>query len=54
MQTVVIAIALIILTMIALGVGLAFGRPALKRSCGGDACLGTCRSCDRFGRSETP
>lgn len=54
MQTIVAAIGLIILTMLALGIGLAFGRAPLERSCGGDSCSGDCRSCDRIGRSGAP
>lgn len=54
MQTILIAIGLVTLTMLALGVGVACGRPPLQRTCGGKACLGTCRGCDRLGRSDAP
>jgi hypothetical protein len=53
MQTVLIAILLLVLAMLALGVGLAFGRSPLKPSCGGEACLTACAGCDRHNRSET-
>jgi len=53
MQTVLIAILLLVLAMLALGVGLVFGRSPLKRSCGGEACLTACAGCDRHNRSET-
>ncbi len=52
MQTILVAIGLVALAMLALGVGLVFGRPPLRRSCGGEDCLGSCRGCDRLGRSE--
>lgn len=54
MQTILVAIGLLALAMLALGVGLVFGRPPLRRSCGGEDCLGNCRACDRLGRSEAP
>lgn len=54
MQTVLITILLLVLAMLALGVGLAFGRSPLKRSCGGEACLTACAGCDRHERGETP
>lgn len=40
------AIALIVIAMLALGVGVLFGRPAIKGSCGGLACNGACQSCE--------
>lgn len=52
MQTILVAIGLVALAMLALGVGLAFGRPPLQRSCGD--CAGTCKGCDRLGGSEAP
>ena len=39
MQTIIVAVALVVLAMLALGISLAFGRPPLRRSCGGDTCL---------------
>lgn len=54
MQTVLIAILLLVLAMLALGVGVALGRSPLKRSCGGEACLTACAGCDRHGRRQTP
>jgi hypothetical protein len=54
MQTVVIAIGLTMLAMLALGIGLAFRRPPLRRSCGGVACLETCNGCDRLGGNQAP
>lgn len=54
MQTILVAILLIVLAMLALGIGLAFGRPPLQRSCGGDNCLGTCAGCDRLDGNGTP
>lgn len=53
MQTVLITILLLVLAMLALGIGLAFGRSPLKRSCSGEACLTACAGCDRHNRSET-
>ncbi len=47
MQTILIAILLIVLAMLALAIGLAFGRAPLKRSCGGEACLNACAGCER-------
>jgi hypothetical protein len=54
MLTVLVAVGLVALAMLALGVGLVFGRPPLRRSCGGEDCPGSCRGCDRIGRSEAP
>ena len=53
MQTVLITILLLVLAMLALGVGLVFGRAPLKRSCGGEACLTACPGCDRHERRPT-
>ena len=53
MQTILIAIVLLVLAMLALAVDLAFGRSPLKRSCGGQSCLTACAGCDRHNRSET-
>ena len=54
MQTILVAIGLVALAMLALGIGLVFGRPPLRRSCSGEDCLGSCRGCDRISRSEAP
>jgi hypothetical protein len=54
MQTVLIAILLLALAMLALSVGLMFGRSPLKRSCSGEACLTACAGCDRHARRPTP
>jgi hypothetical protein len=54
MQTVLITIVLLVLAMLALGIGLVFGRTPLKRSCGGEACLSACAGCDRHGRRPMP
>ena len=54
MQTIVVAIGLVALAMLSLGVGVVLGRPPLRRSCGGEDCLGSCRGCDRIDRSEAP
>ena len=54
MQTVLVAIALVVLAMLALGLGLAFGRPPLERSCGRDTCLDACAGCPRLKRTEAP
>jgi len=54
MQTIAIAIGLVVLAMLALGIGVVFGRPPLQRSCSGESCSGSCEGCDRIGRSETP
>lgn len=51
MQTILVATVLLILAMLALGLGLFFGRPALKGSCG-LACGGTCDSCERRGKTR--
>jgi len=45
MQTILAATLLAILAVAALGLGLLFGRPALKGSCGGLACNGACAAC---------
>ena len=45
MQTILVAVGLVVLAMLALGVGLVFGRPPLRRSCGGEDCLGLCDQC---------
>ncbi len=47
MQTVVLAVALVAVAMLALGVGLLLGRPPLERSCGAGRCDGACGGCDR-------
>ncbi|MFD2238500.1 hypothetical protein [Aureimonas populi] len=52
MQTILAATLLVALAMLALGLGLFFGRPALKGSCGGLACGGACGSCERKGRGR--
>lgn len=54
MPTVLITIVLLVLAMLALGIGLAFGRTPLKRSCGGEACPTACAGCDRRGGKPTP
>lgn len=45
MQTLLAATLLVMLAMLALGVGVLFGRPEPKGSCGGLACGGACSSC---------
>lgn len=45
MQTIVAATLLAILAVGALALGVLFGRPALKGSCGGIACSGACHAC---------
>jgi len=45
MQTILAATLLAILAVAALGLGLLFGRPSLKGSCGGLACNGACAAC---------
>lgn len=54
MQTVLATVVLLVLAMLALGLGLTFGRAPLRRSCGGDACLGTCEGCERVKRELVP
>jgi hypothetical protein len=54
MQTILVAIGLVALAMLALGIGLVSGRPPLRRSCGGEDCLGSRCGCDRIGRGESP
>lgn len=45
MQTMIAATLLVIFSVAALALGTMFGRPALKGSCGGIACSGTCHAC---------
>lgn len=45
MQTMIAAIALVALAMLALSVGLFLGRGEPKGSCGGLACNGACGTC---------
>lgn len=47
MQTMLLAVVLVVLTMAALAVGLFLGRPPIKGSCGGIACEGACGACER-------
>lgn len=54
MQTVLITLLLLVFAMLALGIGLIFGRAPLKRSCGGEACLTACVGCDRHEQRQTP
>lgn len=48
MQTFLVAVLLLLFAMLALGIGLAFGRPPLQRSCGAGSCLKTCADCPRI------
>ncbi len=55
MQTILAAIALVIVAMLALAVGSLWGQAPLRRSCGGEeggACSRDCGSCERFKGSE--
>lgn len=45
MQTILAATILLGLAMLGLALGVLFGRPALKGSCGGIACAGACQAC---------
>jgi hypothetical protein len=54
MQTILVAIGLLVLAMLGLGIGLIFGRPPLQRSCGGVACLKQCAGCDRLKQEHAP
>lgn len=45
MQTLVAATIVIVLAMMALAIGVFFGRSELKGSCGGLACNGACGGC---------
>ena len=54
MQTILVAIGLLVLAMLGLGIGLIFGRPPLQRSCGGEACLKQCAGCDRLKQEHPP
>lgn len=45
MQTLVAAVILVALAMLALGIGVLFGRSEPKGSCGGIACKGACGAC---------
>jgi hypothetical protein len=47
MITFLFAVATMILAVLGLAVGLFFGRPPLKGSCGGIACGGACGTCPR-------
>lgn len=47
MQTVLAAILLTGVAMLALAAGILAGRAPLKGSCGGVACGGKCQACDR-------
>lgn len=47
MQTIFAATILVILATGALALGVLFGRPALKGSCGGLACSGACHACPK-------
>lgn len=47
MQTVLAAIFLTGLAMLALAAGILAGRAPLKGSCGGVACGGACHGCDK-------
>lgn len=48
MQTMILAVSLLVLAMLGLGVGLLFGRPPLHRSCSGEACDDACAGCERI------
>jgi|GEM_PF-1087157 hypothetical protein len=48
MSTILAAIILVILAMLGLAIGLAFGKPPLERSCGGTRCQNACAGCDRI------
>lgn len=39
MQTFILALAIILISLAGLGLGLLFGRPALRGSCGGLSCV---------------
>lgn len=47
MQTLIAATLLLILSMLALGIGVLLGRREPKGSCGGLACQGSCAGCHR-------
>ena len=47
MKTLILAVGLVLVAMLALGVGLLLGRPPLERSCGAGRCDGACGGCDR-------
>lgn len=51
MQTIILAIAVILLAMLALGLGLLFGRAPIKGSCGGIACGNACHGCTKGDRA---
>jgi len=52
MQTILAATILLGLAMLGLALGVLFGRPALKGSCGGVAC--TCQACPKRGKEHRP
>lgn len=45
MSTILATILLVGFAMLALALGVLFGRPTLKGSCGGIACQGACAAC---------
>ncbi len=47
MQTIIATVILVALAMLALGVGVLFGRGEPKGSCGGLACNGACGGCEK-------
>ncbi|UHD46467.1 hypothetical protein LUX29_04410 [Aureimonas altamirensis] len=47
MQTVLLALLVLVLSVGALALGLFFGRAPIKGSCGGIACGNACGSCER-------
>ena len=54
MQTIIAAILLLAFAMAALALGVVFGRPPIKGSCGGLACNGACSSCKRDRAASEP
>jgi hypothetical protein len=54
MQTVIAAIVLVGLAMLALSAGLLAGRKPLEGSCGGLACGGACTACRHRQEEERP
>lgn len=47
MQTILLALVLLVLSVGGLSLGILFGRKPIEGSCGGGACGNACSSCER-------
>lgn len=54
METMLIAVVLVAISMGGLAVGVLGGRPAIKGSCGGIACQGACHACPNRTEGDAP